>query len=408
MEHTNLFLYENDSALQADYPNGKVDTPTPGVAYARATGSVNPTVIYNKKKTTYTVTLNLKNRSGATIGGSSTVQTPEAIEGDVIKVNIVAPEVVNYKPSILVEKIEVSANTSHDVVYNSLTSYTVTVHHMCEGSAITADTTVVSESVYETEKTSVTIEPVEVTGYTAKPVTITISGDCEYELEYSEYSCEAVDLGLPSGTLWLSCNVGASAPEDYGDFYAWGELETKSKSQFTEANYKFYNGSSGDYTKYNDDDGIRTLDLADDVANAVMGGDWHIPSSNQVYELMDYTTSAVTSVNGVSGIRLTSTENGNSLFFPFAGIAGEEIPSGYEVFGIWTNTLGSSGPFVDGPEVSSPQLLGATSSYDPKTVHGFNNGTLSRLFDSSRPRWSGLSVRPVLGEYNPGPILSDS
>ena len=103
--------------------------------------------------------MNLKNRSGATIGESSTVQTPEAVEGDAIKVNIVAPEVANYKPSIPVEKIEVSANTSHDVVYNSLTSYTVTVHHMCEGTAITADTTVLVDDVYETESKRVTSRP---------------------------------------------------------------------------------------------------------------------------------------------------------------------------------------------------------------------------------------------------------
>jgi hypothetical protein len=185
MEHTNLFLYENDSALQVDYPNGKVDTPIPGVAYARATGNVDPTVIYNEKKTTYTVTLNLKNRSGATIGESSTVQTPETIEGDAIKVNIVAPEVANYKPSILVEKIEVSANTSHDVVYYALTSYTVTVHHMCEGSAITEDTTVLVDNVYETESKQVTIVPENIPGYTANTVNITVSGNMEYTLEYT-------------------------------------------------------------------------------------------------------------------------------------------------------------------------------------------------------------------------------
>jgi hypothetical protein len=274
---------------------------------------------------------------------------------------------------------------------------------MCEGSAITADTTVISEGVYETEKVRVTIEPVEVPGYQAEAVVITISGDCEYELEYSEYSCETVDLGLPSGTLWLSCNVGASAPEDYGNFYAWGELETKSDSQFTEENYRFYNGASGDYTKYNDNDGITTLELADDVANAVMGGDWHIPSINQVDELLNYTTSAATSVNGVSGIRLTSTVNGNSLFFPFAGVAGAPVPGDFQGFAIWTNTLGGGvGPI--NPQSTNPQLLGAASSTEPYSFGGSVFSGSSKIDTSLIERWFGLSVRPVLGNITIGPI----
>lgn len=387
MEHTNLFLYENDSALQADYPNGKVDTPTPGVAYARATGSADPTVIYNKKKTTYTVTLNLKNRSGATIGESSTVQTPEAIEGDMIKVNIVAPEVANYKPSILVEKIEVSANTSHDVIYNSLTSYTVTVHHMCEGSAITADTTVVSESVYETEKTRVTIEPVSISGYKAEPVTITVSGNCEYNLEYEESAHEAIDLGLPSGTKWANMNVGAESPEGYGYYYAWGEIVPNKASAYTRQNYRFCPGNDEDeYTKYNSTDKKMTLDLTDDVANVVMGGEWHMPTSAQCAELLDNTTrSWTTDYNGtgVAGMIFTSNINGNSIFFPAAGVVVDEGSVGQgEWFSVW----------------SSSRYSGSWGAWD---MGGSSGGCGLGKYG----RYGGLSVRGVLGElndYNPG------
>ena len=124
----------------------------------------------------------------------------------------------------------------------------------------------------------------------------------------------AVDLGLPSGTLWATCNVGASSPEEPGNYYAWGELS--GKSDYSPGTYKF--GSASPFSKY-DTDGKTELELEDDVAHAVMGGNWHMPTSAQCQELIDNTTSAWTTVNGVNGGTFTSKTNGNSIFIPAAG-----------------------------------------------------------------------------------------
>lgn len=391
MEHTNLFLYENDAALEVDYPNGKVDTPVPGVAYARATGNVDPTVIYNEKKTTYTVTLNLKNRSGATIGEASAVQTGEAVEGSPIKVNIVAPDVEGYKPAIPVEKIEISANTSHDVIYNAATAYTVTVHHMCEGSAITADTTVLVEGIYETETARVKIIPENVPGYTAQPVTISVSGDMTYDLEYT-VTCvqmEYVDLDLPSGILWATTNLGATGITDPGDYYAWGEIGPK--TTFTLNNYRFYDSVNDEYTKYAEDvDNKQYLDVADDaVCQSVCGGGnedggegWYMPGSGNFYELINNTTARLDTIDGKDVIIFESNSNGNELIFPVAGYYDDEgFNSDATV--IWA---------ADKPD-DYPEMAYA---------FGFCQET---MVDGQYMRHSGLLIRPIYYTgYTPGPV----
>ena len=388
MEHTNLFLYENDAALRADYPNGKVDDVIPGVAYARTTGNEDPTVIYNSKKTVYVVTLNLKNRSGATIGASSTVQTPEAVEGDMIKVNIVAPEVANYKPSILVEKIEVSANTSHDVVYYALTSYTVTVHHMCEGSAITADTTVLVDNVYETESKQVTIVPENIPGYTADTVNLAVSGNMEYTLEYTvtcaQYFFQI--LGLPSGTLWATYNVGANNPWENGNYYAWGEVEPK--SNYSLETYKWYNQNTGEYTKYNQDDYKRYLDQADDVADfTACDEDVSMPSRDAVYELVEECSVYKETLNGVPVARFEGP-NGNSIYLPLANFMSGSSQSDEEYCRYWT--------FVNGMAGGQDESFAYTLAFCP-------DGTLVEALTDIGDRYFGYFVRPViLGDFGPG------
>ena len=113
---------------------------------------------------------------------------------------------------------------------------------------------------------------------------------------YNKYHCnfnghDYVDLGLPSGTLWATKNLGATNVGDPGSFFAWGE--TSSKESFTLENYSLY--SSGNYTKYNETDGKRTLDLSDDAAHVLWGGDWHMPTREQIVEFcecMDYSFDA--------------------------------------------------------------------------------------------------------------------
>ena len=133
---------------------------------------------------------------------------------------------------------------------------------------------------------------------------------------------EYVDLGLPSGTLWATCNVGASKPEEFGDYFAWGEIEPKASY---DDNYKW--NKDGRYTKYcassdwgNVDNQLELLP-EDDAATANWGSDWCTPSKDQVKELInsDYTTIAQATQNGVDGWKITSKKNGKTLFFPTAG-----------------------------------------------------------------------------------------
>lgn len=385
MEHTNLFLFENKTALDTAYPDGEVTT-VPGVAYARAGENEGYAVLFNKKITNYTVTLQLQDKSGTTLGTSVTALTPNVLNGETIKYKVVAPEVENYKPRNKEEKIEISGDTSFTVVYLALTDYTITVHHMFSGTPITADTEVVVEDVWDESPVKVTIEPVSVSGYKAEPVTITVSGSCEYNLEYEESVYEAIDLGLPSGTKWANINVGAESPEGYGDYYAWGEIVPNKASAYTPQNYRFYPGNDDDeYSKYNSTDNKMTLELADDAANVVMGGDWHMPTSAQCAELLDNTTTSWTTDyngTGVAGMIFTSN-NGNSIFFPAAGDVWDE---GAENQGKWF------------------YIWSCTRYRFPENACDMY-GNSNRCTGSNNDRFGGCSVRGVLGElndYNPG------
>lgn len=131
-----------------------------------------------------------------------------------------------------------------------------------------------------------------------------------------------VDLGLPSGTLWATCNVGADTPEDYGDHFAWGEIE--SKNNYGWNTYKWCNGSENTLTKYCANGSYGTvdnkteLDLEDDVAYVNWGPSWRTPTKEQMVELNTNCTWIWVKQNGSYGILLTGP-NGNTLFLPAAG-----------------------------------------------------------------------------------------
>ncbi len=135
-----------------------------------------------------------------------------------------------------------------------------------------------------------------------------------------------VDLGLPSGTLWATHNIGAISPEDFGAYFAWGE--TAPKSYYDWSNYRWCNGGSwARITKYcyNKDwgdngftDNIMELELEDDAAYVNWGASWRMPSLEQIGELRNKCTQQFTHYNGVYGLLLTGP-NGNTLFFPAAG-----------------------------------------------------------------------------------------
>ena len=163
---------------------------------------------------------------------------------------------------------------------------------------------------------------------------------------------EYVDLGLPSGTLWAACNVGANKPEDYGDYFAWGEINTKSVYDWN--TYKYTNGDYYKLTKYCDKrgygnngftDALFELQTSDDPATANWGDGWNTPSKDQWDELLANTTCVWSTRNGVGGMSFTSKQNGQTLFLPAAGYRGNSILSfaggdGY----YWSSSLQSDYP----------------------------------------------------------------
>ncbi len=199
---------------------------------------------------------------------------------------------------------------------------------------------------------------------------------------------EYVDLGLPSGTLWATCNIGADSPEEYGDYFAWAE--TTSKSTFSWTTYR-YNATNQHYmskycTNYNlgpngFTDYLTELEPEDDAAYVNWGRKWRIPTKTQFSELINsnYTTTTWTTQNGVYGRLITSKSNGNSLFLPAAGARGD-------------SSLGSAGS--DGYYWS--RMLYANS---PQSAYGlsFNSANVKLNHDG---RYYGKSVRPVRESNN--------
>lgn len=155
---------------------------------------------------------------------------------------------------------------------------------------------------------------------------------------------EWVDLGLPSGTLWATCNVGANSPEEYGDYFAWGE--TFSKDYYDWTTYKWCNGSMDGLTKYSYGSGNiyfidfkSELEPEDDVAYVQWGPSWRMPTKAQQDELREHCTWTWTTQNGVNGY-LVIGPNGNSIFLPVAGNLCEELPCNAESGGFyWSRTL---------------------------------------------------------------------
>ena len=193
-----------------------------------------------------------------------------------------------------------------------------------------------------------------------------------------------VDLGLPSGLLWAECNVGATTPEGYGDYYAWGETQTK--TVYNWGNYR-YGHDSHELTKYCDDpnygfngytDDLTTLEPGDDAATANLGNGFRIPTKTEWEEMVNNTTHEWTTLNGVNGYLFTAP-NGNSIFLPAADIWTHN-PPGYN-YGCyyWTSSLNTTTPYY-AHNFSAGATWFGTDFGDPV---------------SSSHRFSGISVRAV-------------
>ena len=164
---------------------------------------------------------------------------------------------------------------------------------------------------------------------------------------------EYVDLGLPSGLLWATCNVGADIPEEYGDYFAWGE--TQPKDTYNWSTYQYCMGSITTMTKYCQNstfgyngftDNLTTLEPCDDAATVNWGGNWRMPTQAEFQELYDNTTNEWTTQNGVNGRLFTANDgSGNSLFLPATGYRFEsslELAGGNGFF--WSSSLYTDTP----------------------------------------------------------------
>ena len=181
-----------------------------------------------------------------------------------------------------------------------------------------------------------------------------------------------IDLGLPSGTKWACCNVGASTPEGYGNYYAWGETSPKSKYNWDTYQYGYYNY---------DDDYSHLVNIGSDIAGtqydaatANWGSPWRMPALSQIRELLNNCTSVWTTQNGVNGRKFTGP-NGGTIFLPAAGDRrSDELRNLGSWGGCWSSSLNESSPhFACG--------LG----FDSVTAYWFDGSY--RLY--------GRSVRPV-------------
>ena len=192
---------------------------------------------------------------------------------------------------------------------------------------------------------------------------------------------EWVDLGLPSGLLWASCNLGANVPEGYGNYYSWGE--TKPKEEYSWSTYHYCtvydDGSLQTLTKYNnrsslgDTDTLTVLQAMDDAATAAFGSGVRIPTMEEWLELVDNTSTEWTTVNGVPGRKFTAT-NGKSIFLPAAGSRRDLKLEDAGFYGrYWASMLGQDYP-------SRAWGYGFNAIFQKKGRVGRNNG---------------LSVRPV-------------
>ncbi len=293
-------------------------------------------------------------------------------------------------------KIIVTSDTIITAIFQSIPKYTITVRSNDTNTGVVSG----GGTYYRDEKVTLYASPrynCEFVrwddGNTSISRTITVSQNQTFTAYFekdaslpSENGHDYVDLGLPSGILWATCNVGANYPEDYGNYYAWGEIETKinysafSRGEYTWGVLDTEKTPDCGMTKYNQTDGKMIIDAADDAATANWGGQWRMPTPDEIEELENKCTWVWTTINNVNGCKIVGP-NGKSIFLPAAGNYfrtehEDEGKSGY----YWSSSLswGYGHPYY-------AATLEFTS-YSPYSNVDFN------------VRYKGMSVRPVFGE----------
>ena len=221
------------------------------------------------------------------------------------------------------------------------------------------------------------------TTITAKTISGGFTATCNVSVIETIGGHEYVDLGL--SVLWATYNVGASSPEEFGDYYAWGETEAKSSYQW--GNYKYR--SNGSLSKYNNTttngvvDNMTVLEAMDDIARTSWGSNWRIPTLDEGKELLNNCTWEFNTINNIVGITATSRINGKSVFFPLAGYWDYNSLAESQVCGrYWLSSVCTSTGNCDSEHsyrISFRSISTPSHDWD--------------WFD----RYAGLSIRPVYG-----------
>lgn len=198
-----------------------------------------------------------------------------------------------------------------------------------------------------------------------------------------------VDFGLPSGTLWAKCNIGAEKETDYGFYFQWGDIKNKSNAECSLATYKHCNGSLNSMNKYCTNSGYGTVDnkttleSADDAATQIMGDEWRMPTKTECQELIDNTKHEwVNNYNesGVNGIKFISkTDTNKYIFIPAAGFI--------------DSSSDNQGPLAQGAYVT----VWSSSLYEsePDQACDMRTDNGARISVSPNNRYRGAVVRGV-------------
>ena len=192
---------------------------------------------------------------------------------------------------------------------------------------------------------------------------------------------EAIDLGLPSGTLWASCNVGATKPEEVGGYYAWGE--TEEKAEYTKDTYLYWSNQFNG----GDDIGENICGTNYDVAHVKWSQGWQMPDLDQIKELLENCSHEVVEQNNVKGMKFTGT-NGNSIFLPITGLyIGNKVYGKDDYCVYWTGI--------------PPTPLGTAVYY--LYVDGKGETHWDYLPENRYYRYYGMPIRPVINSKLAGP-----
>lgn len=222
-----------------------------------------------------------------------------------------------------------------------------------------------------------------------KVIGLGTDASCQYDGKHFVDGHEWVDLGLPSGTLWATCNIGASTPYEPGSQFAWGEVNKIPKSHFDWNSYQ-YNDKKGKVrlTKYCTNNDLGTIDnkteleLEDDAAFQLWGRSWRLPSQSQLEELLENCVCVYSIQHGKQGLLVKSKTNDSSIFLPNAdSFIGDNQ---YFTADYWSRSLTTS-----------------SAKYTDRAVALTFNNPVSRTPEiNSRERCCGLVIRPVCTSAN--------